>query len=145
MVDQQQQLVDEAARLLHDALRPSPGQTLRYETSDLVGYTECSVYVDDVDGSRSANVPSAVIDAVHNLRKAMYQQGRGTWYSATLVVVDGHGSVDFNFDREPNWDSRVSPLSYVRDLERYPRDGDHIPDWLAERLEQARTPPATED
>jgi hypothetical protein len=76
--------------------------------------------------------------AVWELRQALYQEGKGAWYTARGVVTrDGRIELDFDYDNEPQWDAPVVPLTYVEDLEMFPRDLEHQPEWLREKIREA--------
>lgn len=89
---------------------------------------------------------SAVIPVVEQLRESCYRPGRGTWFTATVVVVaegwpePSHRTVGtYDFDGEPRQWGTEGPYTaqdLLAHLERYPRSGSRIPAWgreLAER------------
>lgn len=53
------------------------------------------------------------------------------------LYPDGCTTFDFAFDHEPEWVSPRVPGHYVEDIEQYPRDEKHTPDWLRQRLAEA--------
>lgn len=136
---QQQQLLDEAGQVLLREMQPSEGESLRYETSSLIGYVERIVYVEVLDGtSKPARPPRQLLDIMKSLRDVMYRPGSGTWFSATITVSHtGRASADFNYDNEPYWETPVASVLYAQDLEKYPRDDAEIPDWLRQQLTEA--------
>ncbi|MGQ0777602.1 MAG: hypothetical protein ACT4NY_24860 [Pseudonocardiales bacterium] len=136
---QQQQLLDDAGKLLHSEVGIDEGSSLQFETSNLIGYAEDMLYVCSADGSRSpAHAPLDLIDIMKDLREAMYQPGSGTWFSATITVSpSGRTSADFNYDDEPTWETGIAPVLYAQDVEKYPRDDAQIPGWLRQRLAEA--------
>ncbi len=76
--------------------------------------------------------------AFRGMRQALYRPGRGAWYTAKCTVTaSGSMSFDFDYDSEPQWDVDVVPESYVEDLEMFPRDEEHRPAWLREKLRLA--------
>ncbi len=96
------------------------------------------------DGTNGYSLPPRpVLPLLDELREVMYRPGSGTWFSAawTLTKDDaGQVSVDvsFNFDEEPDWDPPIRAFNYAVDQEDFPRDEEHMPDWLRERIEQAQ-------
>ncbi|MGI4895826.1 MAG: hypothetical protein ACRYF3_12010 [Janthinobacterium lividum] len=83
-------------------------------------------------------MPIDLDEAFWELRQALYQEGRGAWYSAKAVVTrDGGIIIDLDYDNEPQWHRPVVPLTYVRDLEMFPRDLEHQPEWLREKIREA--------
>ena len=79
---------------------------------------------------------------VGDLRRAMVEPGRGAWTWAHLwMEVDEH--TEFDWDRRPEFSTAGSPTDYtcLDELERYPREAEHTPEWLAQAVESARTTP----
>ncbi|MFI0482179.1 hypothetical protein [Actinomadura sp. 9N215] len=79
---------------------------------------------------------------LRELRAGMYEPGKGTWFSAEYVVVrPGRYSVDFDYDNEPSFTATLnfkpSPMTYVNDLKWFPRDDEHIPGWLRQKIIEA--------
>ncbi len=125
-----------AGKLMAD--RDAEWSRIRMHVRAVSGYQESETWVTTPDGdTMKVFRPLGLGVPLHRLRDAMYQPGAGTWFSADLVV-DPSGSVEtsFDFDHEPEWD-RLLPEQYRNDLERYPRDDDHIPEWLRNRLAEA--------
>jgi hypothetical protein len=92
------------------------------------------------DGSTAwiRNVDMDFHDAMRELRHTLYQEGKGAWYTAKAVITrDGQIALDFDYDDEPQWDAPVVPLTYVKDLEMFPRDLEHQPEWLREKIREA--------
>ena len=93
--------------------------------------------------SGGAFPPLETSDLLDELRGVMYSQGSGTWFSATFRVVreesgETSANASFNYDEEPEWNFSVDPGQYAIDLEDFPRDEENIPDWLRERLSEAK-------
>ncbi len=74
-----------------------------------------------------------------SLRNAMCRPDKGTWFSATYhITPPASYSTDFNYDQEALTEPPMpSPIDYYNDLQRFPRDPEHIPDWLREKLREA--------
>ena len=84
------------------------------------------------------STPMSVGKAMRELRRLTYQSGKGAWYTAVVTVTpSGSISFDLDYDSEPQWDVDVVPETYVEDLEMYPRDEEHRPAWLREKLRLA--------
>lgn len=95
---------------------------------------------------RSVRIPSELSEALGQLRAASSRTGTGTWFSAIITVnADGSASAEYNYDQEPEWDAPVDPIAYVTDLERYPRDEAHQPEWLKQQLAEGRARLAARD
>ncbi len=92
------------------------------------------------DGSRVSvkGLPREFFKGFDELRAVTYQEGKGAWLSAAFVLSgQGRVSIDFDYDHEPAWTSPTVAGHYVEEVERYPRDPEHIPDWLRQRLAEA--------
>jgi hypothetical protein len=75
------------------------------------------------------------------LRTLTAQPGRGAWFTCRITVhQDRSLDIDYDYDSRPEIDPAPAPESYVEDLGIYPRDGEHIPDWLSRELEAAGQP-----
>lgn len=103
--------------------------------------TICQVAVSGTTNENSQLLsapPREIVDLMRELREAMYQPGRGTWFSAQVRITRNTGpEFTFNFDEDPIWSPPVAPTLFKLDQERYPRDAPHIPDWLRARLDEA--------
>ncbi|MER6665494.1 hypothetical protein ABT256_13200 [Amycolatopsis japonica] len=81
------------------------------------------------------DLPAEVRGGFRELRDRMYEQDRGTWFSATLVLEKGVApEFSFNLDEDPEWWPPLHPATFTRDLEAFPRDDEHIPPWLRNLL-----------
>ncbi|MEY9211661.1 hypothetical protein [Thermobifida halotolerans] len=71
---------------------------------------------------------------IDKLRVGMYLEGKGTWFSMEYVITrPGNYNVHFNYDQDPEI-TFPTPQGYTQDLKYFPRDEEHIPDWLRQRL-----------
>ncbi|MGW7534191.1 hypothetical protein [Amycolatopsis sp. NPDC054798] len=69
------------------------------------------------------------------LRRSKYVQGRGTWYTLSLVIDPPSSyQASFNEDDEPAFHTPPRPEDYALDQELYPRDEDYLPLWFSARL-----------
>jgi hypothetical protein len=76
-------------------------------------------------------LPEGLEDHFEELRREMYQPGKGTWLTAKVTVTStGHFATDFDYDHEPAWSIPVDRAIYPADLAAFPRDPEHTPDWL---------------
>ncbi|WP_121435127.1 hypothetical protein [Actinomadura pelletieri] len=79
---------------------------------------------------------------LRELRAGMYHPGKGTWFTARYVIQrPTRYSVDFDFDNEPDFGMDIGfqpvPQTYTNDLKAFPRDDDHIPTWLRQKIKEA--------
>ena len=75
---------------------------------------------------------------------AMVEPGRGAWTWAHLwmEVDELILCTEFDWDRRPEFSGEsLTDYTCLDELERYPRDAEHIPEWLAQAVERARTTP----
>jgi hypothetical protein len=80
-------------------------------------------------------VPLEASIALRKLRAASYRDGSGTWFGLRLTVLpDGTAKAEYNYDDEPEWDAPVDPVVYVNDLKKFPRDEEHQPEWLRQKV-----------
>lgn len=76
-------------------------------------------------------LPEGLEDHFEELRREMYQPGKGTWLTAKVTVTStGHFATDFDYDHEPAWSIPVDATIYPADLAAFPRDAENTPDWL---------------
>lgn len=67
------------------------------------------------------------------LRRLMYREDIGTWFSARLTVTDqGDYRSDYDYDNEPRFDPPASPELFVKDLRTFPRAPSRVPPWVNE-------------
>jgi len=85
--------------------------------------------------SGDIELPATVKRGFQELRELLYEPGRGTWFSARLVLRAGAApGYSFNYDEDPKWWPPLAPTAFCRDLEAFPREEEHIPAWLAQVL-----------
>lgn len=62
----------------------------------------------------------------------MYQKSRCTWFSMRYTITP-----TTHYDDPPKFLFSPSHHAYVDDLARFPRDPEHIPDWLQQKIDEA--------
>ncbi|WP_350275475.1 immunity protein YezG family protein [Kribbella sp. HUAS MG21] len=81
--------------------------------------------------SQLETLPEGLEEQFEELRREMYQPGKGTWLTARVTVTAaGHFATDFDYDHEPAWSIPVDAGIYAADLAAFPRDPEHVPDWM---------------
>jgi hypothetical protein len=125
----------------------TPWANLRYESRRVAPYGELATHVTKSSGETVLEFPPRSVSRLtRELREVMYRPGVGTWFTFTLTITpDGAADAQFDYDNEPEWDTPQIPQLYVEDMERFPRDDDHIPAWLAEKLRAGRAYDAERD
>ncbi|RKT55131.1 hypothetical protein [Saccharothrix australiensis] len=131
------ELVAEAANALTSAAPAGWSELALSVTATALAY-EFAVSVRDDRGADPGQVvlSPVVTDAFQELRGVLYEEDRGTWFSARMVLRPGaEPEVSFNFDEDPRWWPALHPTTFVRDLEVFPRSEEHIPPWLRALLD----------
>ena len=78
---------------------------------------------------RSAEIAGLFAD----LRRLMYREETGTWFSARLTVAaQGDYRSDYDFDGRPRFDPPAPPGAFAEDLRNFPRDPSRVPAWAVE-------------
>lgn len=89
-------------------------------------------------GALLMTLPDGMVDLLQSLRTRMFQPGRGTWFSVHVTLRRGAApDFRFNFTDDPQWSPPVAPTVFTMDNERFPRDPQHLPEWLRSRLAEA--------
>lgn len=68
-----------------------------------------------------------------DLQEAMYQPGKGTWFSLTCRIQPGGSyGFEFNHDQPVDFTGGQQPLpeSWAEELRRHPRPPELVPDWV---------------
>jgi hypothetical protein len=106
----------EEAELKITGAGPMSGTTLLANSAD--GATDRKIGIDH-DGQ----------DAADQLRKEMYQHGKGTWYNASITLTHtGKLTASFDYDTPP-FDGDADPDLLLADQQLFPRDPEHLPAW----------------
>jgi hypothetical protein len=79
-----------------------------------------------------------IMETMAELRRLLYRQGEGTWFSMRLGAKPETYSVAYDYHHAPPWQPPLDPEMYLRDFDAFPRDLIHIPDWLLAELRRAR-------
>ncbi|MEU0313056.1 agglutinin cell wall attachment protein [Nocardioides sp. NPDC006273] len=144
-VVRQEQLIAEIALRLADEVE-GDWSTLVFNHRNLSMFFTGRIDVHRPDGSFAhARPPDSVLSLTDELRRVMYEPGKGAWFSARWTIasneVDGEKNlpqVVFNYEDEPVWRWPAHPGLYALDLERFPRDDDRVPGWLRQKVNGAR-------
>ncbi|MEU4191947.1 immunity protein YezG family protein [Kribbella sp. NPDC026611] len=97
-------------------------------------YRSASSYAEldaTVDGRYLDPLPEGLEDDFEELRREMYQPGKGTWLTARITITaDGHFATDFDYDSVPDWSMPVDERIYTEDLSTFTRDPENVPVWM---------------
>ncbi|QRP46088.1 TNT domain-containing protein [Amycolatopsis sp. FDAARGOS 1241] len=123
---EQHGLLVEIGRLIR-AHSPDPAAPAGIGFAQVGGHTEVQ--------PRNTEANQDVTGKFEALRAGMYRQGRGTWLQARFVLApDGTFDFDFYVDGDPQWSAPAEPDAYRDELETFPREDEHIPDWWRLRV-----------
>ncbi|MFI5623941.1 agglutinin cell wall attachment protein [Nocardioides sp. NPDC051685] len=142
-VVRQEQLIDEIALHLADEVE-GDWSTLVFNHRNLSMFFTGRIDVHRPDGSFAyAKPPDSILALTDELRRVMYEPGKGAWFSARWTIACEGGetpttNVAFNYDDEPVWRWPAHPGLYAIDLETFPRDEERVPAWLREKVKGAR-------
>jgi hypothetical protein len=111
--------------------------SLVYTASAVGGYSSFSLNVLRDDGNHEAlTSPDGSAIKSLKLRSGMYKQNQGTWFSMKILIESsGKFSCEFNYDEPPYFSIPPSDKEYLRDLKLFPRDQEHMPSWLQEKIQ----------
>src|SRR5699024_4227840 len=113
-------------------------------------YVACRVgaYAQDLLVFRAADekvyqlpVPDGVYAPVEKLKKGLYAPGKGTgaWLTMTVSVHESMKCrVNYEYDSEPDPRFTVNARAYLQELERFPREKEHTPEWMWRQIQEAR-------
>ncbi|MFC6881125.1 MULTISPECIES: hypothetical protein [Actinomadura] len=136
---EERETVNGAVRALRSAA-PAGWERLGFEFRATIGIDSASFEVVDAEGAtRQAVPPGQAIGKMDELRRVMYRRGKGAWFTARLEVErSGRFSAEFDYDGEPEFTPPLTPSAYAIDLDRFPRSDEHTPDWLRDKLREAK-------
>jgi hypothetical protein len=144
-VVRQEQLIAEIALHLADEVEGA-WSTLVFNHRNLSMFFTGRIDVHRPDGSFAhVRPPDSVLSLTDELRRVMYEPGKGAWFSARWTIASGEvdeeknpPQIVFNYDDEPVWRWPAHPGLYALDLETFPRDDDRVPAWLRQKVNGAR-------
>ncbi|PSL08134.1 hypothetical protein CLV30_101101 [Haloactinopolyspora alba] len=119
---------------------PDGWRFLKLEVMAAGEMTDTGLEIETQDGSIDIDAVLELdgLDAVEVLRAAMYEQGKGTWYLAT-ITIDENGQIRADFDYEnppfggihdktPGSGHADSDL-LLEDHKKFLRDQELLPEW----------------
>lgn len=129
-------LVREIARTVRGIL-PDGWERVAAQFQQVGGYAE--IEIRSIGSGLSVSLPAPVRlgQLFVALRSAMYRPDTGTWFKGTLTLeAPSQFLFDYDTTSEPAWrqapgNGRLTARAYDAELEYYPRERKHVPDWLA--------------
>jgi hypothetical protein len=141
--DEQEALVRGVSGQLLD-VAPESWQELRFTSYNTVSVDSCDFIGVTSDGQPHklqypSGVPSAAMQQMAKLREGMYQEGKGAWFTANLVIKrrPGSYSIEYDYDNQPDFFPPLTAHQYALDLDYFPRTPENTPDWLKRKIEGA--------
>ncbi|MFC9693290.1 immunity protein YezG family protein [Kribbella sp. NPDC056951] len=134
MIGEAQDLLTAVGRSLARS-GPNGWRELELKISAAGRVTSTTVSATNADGSvdLDSELDDDGDDAAAELREAMYQEDKGTWYNAR-VSLDSSGQLDADFDYDhPPFDGQAAPDLLVEDHRLFPRDQAQLPSWHPSR------------
>lgn len=118
---------------------PESWQELRVSFRSTIGVDTATFEVVMADGQiTKLHPPDSAMEKMTELRTGMYQEGKGSWFTATYVIKPpGRYNVDFDYDSQPNFFPPLNAGLYSLDFDYFPRSPENTPDWLKQKLEEA--------
>jgi hypothetical protein len=124
-------VIDTIARALVEDL-PAGWREVSAVYRATTSYAELdATLVDDAGERQLDTLPEGLEDHFEELRREMYQPGKGTWLTAKLTITSaGRFATDFDYDTKPDWSIPVDEGIYAADLSAFPRDAENTPGWM---------------
>ncbi|WP_221584811.1 hypothetical protein [Microbacterium sp. G2-8] len=121
------------------AVAPAGWVRIVFSAASVGGATDVLVTAElENGGDRSLAAPSGTALPLSRLRRALYEQDRGTWFSMELIVTsDGAAEATYDYDDEPREFVGLIPRLWLADQEKFPRSLENRPEWLRAKLAEA--------
>ncbi|MCP3013075.1 antitoxin YezG family protein [Nocardiopsis dassonvillei] len=141
---QQQKILKEAGtEILKEA--PEGWERITYSRESVIDHSSSLSIIELASGESVRKWPPVTVGTLFDdLRAGMYKDGKGTWFSLEYVITrPGKFKVRYNYDEDPHI---LFPTAwgFTNDLKYFPRDEEHIPEWLHEKLREEAEGRATE-
>jgi hypothetical protein len=131
--EEQDALLQDIALVLAHSLPPG-WQDCRVLHCAVGAHAETTVRIERLNGPPTeVEWPPVLGDLFARLRAGMYRPGVGTWIAARFRLTHPvEYEVEYNSTGQPDWSMPPPAEAYAEELRRFPRDAEHIPDWLRE-------------
>ena len=129
---QKELLVKIGRKIVEEA--PENWSEITYTRASVADQSLTTYTIEDQNGNiTESSEPAAVNLLFDDLRAGLYRDGKGTWFSVHYTVTHpGRFSIKYNYD-DPEINGLDGP-AFTDDLKYFPRDDEHIPDWLRQKL-----------
>jgi hypothetical protein len=131
--EQQDALLQDIALVLAHSLPPGWQDCLVVHRA-VGAHAETTVRIERLNGPPTdVDWPPVLGDLFARLRAGMYRPGVGTWIAARFRLTHPvKYRVEYSSTGQPEWSAPPPAEAYAEELRRFPRDAEHIPDWLRE-------------
>lgn len=130
-----QELIEEIGRGIVRSVATPDWTRLELELTGAGRILESGLAAHRHDGvvDRELEIDDQTAFACAQLRKSMFQPGKGTWYNAAFSL-DASSQLESSFDYDsPPLNGHAVDELLIADQERFPRDPEHLPDWHPSR------------
>lgn len=135
---EQEEIVRELAHILLSSA-PEGWQKMELVFHSTVGIDAAEIFATTTGEPERLPTPMAVARNMQALRQGMYEDGKGSWFTARLIVEPpGRYQITYDFDSEPTFVPPLTSDAYALDFEYFPRSDENTPDWLRQKLAEAR-------
>ncbi|WP_235005930.1 antitoxin YezG family protein [Nocardiopsis sp. JB363] len=130
---QQELLVKIGRKMVEEA--PNDWTEIVYTRASIADQSFTTYTVKNQNGDTlESREPVAVNPLFEDLRAGLYRDGKGTWFSVHYSVTHpGRFSIKYNYE-DPEIPGLIGP-AFTNDLKYFPRDEEHIPAWLQQKLD----------
>jgi hypothetical protein len=135
--EQQEEVLREIGQRLTGVLPPGWARATLTWSAVVGGGALASLSAVDGEGrSVRSDLPDGLGGPCGRLKNGMYRPGAGTWFTMTFELsADGSYTAGFDYDGEPEMAGYI-PEHFLKEVARFPRDPEHVPDWLAKVLDR---------
>lgn len=123
-------------RMIHSL--PPPWDQLFIDFRAMGDYSELDAQIISVTGGAVSWQAPGAQEFFVDLRQDMYKRRRGTWFSLKYHLVHpSRYTVEYNWEQEPDWAHVPPPEFFGKELEKFPREEEHMPEWLTRRVAES--------
>lgn len=128
------------------AAAPDGWQHVYVDRAQLGTFSTTAIAYQMADGSRQTRQVDGLDDLFQQLKTALYEPGKGTWFLCRLDYGPrgkSYNSVEHTFSVESPFgrDVEVPASAYVEELTMFPRRPDLTPPWMTATWPEGAAPP----
>ncbi|WP_233526064.1 TNT domain-containing protein [Actinomadura spongiicola] len=138
MTGRNDRVAEAEARVVECARRTAPPGWRRIDlhcrATVAVNDVALSVLTGEGETVTAQTVPEELTGLLMELRRTQYVVDQGTWFSMVAIIEPESARPLYNHDFDPLWDPPIPPEHWRRDQVVMPRDREHVPSWLSDRM-----------